>query len=231
MSSVQAANSADGLWRDQPELAIPRSAQARQIIPLAYRSLKLDLDQLESLLAQLPLEAQVPVARSLGRIELPLPDGSFGGFQIVESPIMEPALAARYRQLRTYLGQGIDDPTATVRFDRTPTGFHAQIISWQGTTYIDPYQPGDIEHYIVYRKADAQEDGERPVCIVTGQELPKDAPNFQKRGVSAKIASGATLRTYRTAVAATGEYTAFHGGTVAGGLAAIFTTLNLCART
>ena len=34
------------------------------------------------------------------------------------------------------------------------------------------------------------------------------------------------LRTYRLALAATGEYTQFHGGTVAGALAAQVTTMN-----
>ena len=33
------------------------------------------------------------------------------------------------------------------------------------------------------------------------------------------------LRTYRIAIAATGEYTTFHGGTVAGAMAAMNTTL------
>ncbi len=40
------------------------------------------------------------------------------------------------------------------------------------------------------------------------------------------ISSDGYLRTYRAAVAATGEYTQFHGGTKAAGLAAIVTTMN-----
>ena len=35
-----------------------------------------------------------------------------------------------------------------------------------------------------------------------------------------------TLQRYRLALAATGEYTAFHGGTVSAGMAAIITTMN-----
>ena len=224
--SANAAESPDGLWNDVAEQAIARSAQTRQIVPLRYRTLQLDRGELAGVLAQAPLESLVPAGRSSVRLSLPLADGGFGEFQIVESPIMEPALAAKFPEIRTYLGQGIDDRTATLRFDVTPTGFHGQIISWEGTTYIDPFQPGDQDHYIVYHKRDAQEVGERPRCEVTGQELPKDAPNFQKRGVAVNVSSGTQLRTYRTAVAATGEYTAFHGGTVAGGLAAIVTTLN-----
>lgn len=215
-----------GMWTDIPEAGIARTASPRQIVPLAYRSVQLDRNQLRTLLNQLPLESAVPATESDKILSLPLADGGFSSFRVVEAPIMEPALAAQFPEIRTYLGQGIDDRTATLRFDVTPTGFHAQIISWEGSTYIDPYQPGDLDHYIVYRKSDAQEQGERPRCLVTGEELPKDAPNFQKRNQAVKVSSGTSLRTYRVAIAATGEYTAFHGGTVAGGLAAITTTLN-----
>lgn len=225
-SDASASPSADGVWNDVAETAIARSAQPRQIVPLHYRTLELDRDQLIGVLAQAPLESVVPANRSSVRLSLPLADGSYGQFQIVESPIMEPGLAVKFPEIKTYLGQGIDDRTATLRFDVTPTGFHGQIISWEGTTFIDPFQPGDTEHYISYRKRDAQEVGKPLVCEVTGQELPKDAPNFQRKGVAVDVSSGASLRTYRLAVAATGEYTAFHGGTVALGLAAIVTTIN-----
>jgi hypothetical protein len=220
------AASGDGLWADIDEARIARTSAQRQIVPLAYRNVELDRSQLAALLGQTPLESVVPAIESETRLSLPLADGRFGTFRIVEAPIMEAELAAKFPEIRTYIGQGIDDRSATLRFDLTPAGFHAQIISWEGSTYIDPYQPGDLDHYIVYRKRDAQEVGERPHCLVTGEELPKDAPNFQKRNQVVNVSSGTSLRTYRVAIAATGEYTAFHGGTVAGGMAAIATTLN-----
>ena len=45
-------------------------------------------------------------------------------------------------------------------------------------------------------------------------------------GTVAQVAGGAQLRTYRVAIATTGEYATFHGGTVPLTLAAIVTTLN-----
>ncbi len=223
------ATSSD-LWQPVPESAIVRNGKARQIVPDRYRSYTLNRGRLQALLRQAPNEKSRRPRDSGATLQLPLPAGGFGRFRIVESPIMEPQLAARYPQLKTYLGQGIDDPSATLRFDLTPKGFHAQIIGVGGTIYVDPFQPGDLDHYIAYRKQDHTK-GERGVCSVTGEPII-DKPGLGGPAdrspllASELVSSGATLRTYRLAMAATGEYTAFHGGTVPDALAAIVTTVN-----
>jgi hypothetical protein len=213
------AGGPEDLWRAVPESGIARSARARQIVPLHYRTYALNRGRLQALLAAAPAEAVQRPAGSPLALALPLPDGGFGTFTLVESPVMAPELAARYPQIRTYLGQGVEDPTATVRLDLTPKGFHAQVIGAAGTLYIDPFQPGDLDHYIAYRKRD-HVDGTRGVCLVSAAPVAKSSTG------RTKVSSGATLRTYRLAMAATGEYTQFHGGTVIDALSAIVTTMN-----
>lgn len=214
------------LWRDVDQGQIVRTAQARQIVPQAYRNTKLDRVRLAALLAQTPQESTIAVSASTIELALPLTDGRYSRFQIVEAPVMAAELASLFPEIRTYIGQGLDDPTATLRFDMTPAGFHAQIIAAEGSTYIDPYQPGDVDHYIVYRKLDAQKSGARPMCLVTGDALSADASGTSKRNQAVNLSSGTSMRNYRVAIAATGEYSAFHGGTVAGAMNAIVTTLN-----
>lgn len=87
-------------------------------------------------------------------ISLPLPDGTVGRYRIVQTPLMAPALAAKFPEIKTFSGQGIDNPASTVRLDWTPHGFHAMILSASGSIFIDPYSRNDIIHYISYYTRD-----------------------------------------------------------------------------
>jgi hypothetical protein len=83
-------------------------------------------------------------------LSLPAPDGGYDRFAVNESPVVAPALAARFPFVKTYLGQGIDDPAATARLDMGRTGFHAQILSPTGDWYIDPIFRLDQSAYASY---------------------------------------------------------------------------------
>jgi hypothetical protein len=155
---------------------------------------------------------------------LPKPDGSTAHFRIVSAELMEPGLAAQFPGIHTYRGQGIEDPAATLAMDETYQGFHAQVLSPNGTWYIDPYYHLDTGVYASYFRSDL---GPREVL----PELPPidvHSPADQRDPVNPPtfLRSGTQLRTYRTAVAATGEYTAFQGGTVLLGQSAIVTAMN-----
>jgi hypothetical protein len=214
-------------WSDAGEPSLTQT-QRRVIIPQQYRTLRLDLEALRSYLAQIPHEENVLVVESGFVVTLPLPEGGFGRFQAVQSPIMAPELEAKFPEIRTYLGQGIDDQSASARFDVTPAGFHAIIFSTRGTIYIDPYAMGMTDHYIVYFKRDLAWDPSRAFVEegpeVYEQEIVEEIRSIISQGLV--VESGSQLRTYRAAVAATGEYTTFHGGTVSAGMAAITTAMN-----
>ena len=216
------ASAASPIWTDISPGAIPPAGE-RVIIPERSRALAADLEALDLLLSAVPLES-VPGAGDRAVIEIPLPDGGFGRFSIVEAPILAPELGARYPEIRTYAGHGLDDPTATIRLDRTPAGFHSQVLSATGSHYIDPYQRDDVRHYQSYHKRDLPTGKSLGGCTVID---PDDgAGALDHLILDGLLRSGTHLRTYRAAVAATGEYTQFHGGTVAAGLAAVTTSMN-----
>jgi hypothetical protein len=220
--SVSAQAPTSNFWTDISPSAIAPVGE-RVIQPVSYRTLSLDQQAIRSFLSQVPMEG-TPSAVDRAVIELPMPAGGFDRFAIVESPVMAPELGAMYPEIRTYAGYGLDDPSATIRFDLVPQGFHALILSENGSICIDPFQRGDVTHYQSYYRSDHLSGGLLGGCTVVDDD-----------GMGAEIASlvgdghhrsGTQLRTYRAAIAATGEYTTYHGGTVALGLAAVVTSLN-----
>ncbi|UXI68134.1 reprolysin-like metallopeptidase [Tahibacter amnicola] len=214
----------DGLWQDVAEASFARDGQ-RVVVPNAYRTLALDTAGLKARLAQAPLESKQPVTSSPFKMTLPMPDGTFAEFRVVESPIMDAELARKYPDIHTYIGQGVTDPTATLRFDVTQKGFHGQILSADGAFYIDPYQKKDTTHYVSYARSDYSVSGKHLRCEVTDTDGVLVGTEHAGMSPVPEVSSGGTLRTYRLALAATGEYTQFHGGTVADALAGMVTTM------
>jgi len=217
-ASAAPRQSPDGVWEQLD--AMPAAQQQRKpwVRPPKARPVKLQRAALGRVLTRVQPEGAEPT-----EIQLPMPDGSFARFKITESLVMAPALAARYPNIKTYAGRGVDDPAATIRLDWTPAGFHAQVLSPRGAVYIDPYTQGDTEHYSSYQKRDYRKEADSWVCLARGGDAPANAATADG-GTAAR--SGATLRTYRLACSATAEYTAYHGGTVESGLAAIVTAVN-----
>lgn len=169
-STTATATPGASLWNDVVERDIPRNERARDIVPDRYRTVHLNRGSLMSALAKAPPEQSRRPRDSKATLELPMPGGGYETFRIVDSPIMEEGLAAKFPMIRTFLGESVRDPGTTVRFDITPKGFHAQILSAEGTFYIDPFQRDDQDHYISYRKRD-HNHGEELVCGVTGQSV------------------------------------------------------------
>ncbi len=197
---------------------------ARVIVPEKYRTVTLDKVAIKNFLWSLPSEKNVNNRKSTPVLELPMPDGRMAKFNVWESSIQEPALEARFPEIKTFLGQGIDDPYATIRFDYTPRGFHAQVLSVNGAYYIDPYSMSATNNYISYYRTDLIKN----VPFECTVEAPLSRPT-EIEGTNA-VCLGTQLRTYRLAVACTGEYAQAPGiaaGTNAATLhAAIVTSVN-----
>ena len=212
-----------GIWTLTPSLAL-RPGSVRAAISGPQTVVALNRGALDARLAQAPREDAAGLIAG-GDIEftLPMPEGGFARFRVVESPILAPELEALFPGFKTYLGRGVDDPTATARFDLTATGFHAMVLRVAGTVLIDPEAPGELTQYVSYRKADALSQNQPWICLVDGQQ---DRDAGQRAVNSFPITNGTQKRTYRLALAATGEYTAAAGGTKALALSRMTTTMN-----
>ena len=198
----------------------------RYQLPSSYRSFRLDLPSIETALARAPHESkQQPVSQSPVRIAIPMPGGGFARFAVVQTDVMHPDLAAAYPGIRTYSAQGIDDPHAVARFSITLKGFHAMVLSPNGSVFIDPWEQFNTQDYIVYDKRDFSPG--RTFHCDTDEELYKSLRDSKAGSQPSALRShGTQLRTYRLALAATGEYTTFHGGTRASALSAMVVSMN-----
>jgi hypothetical protein len=215
-------------WQDVSESSLRISKQLQVIKPEKYVLKQLQVPSLLKKLVAAPKE--FTAASSSGSdniITLPMPDGSLKRFRFSESPVMEPALAAKYPEIKTYSAQGIDDPFATLRMDYNPYfGFHAQILSPSGNIFIDPYAKGNTQLYMSYYTKDFKKDGSF-TCNTAG--MPGNQ-NRVARVAASGPCRGTQLFTYRLAMACTGEYATRvclpSAPTVPATLAAITTSVN-----
>ena len=190
------------------------------------RRLDLNLEALKFTLNQAPSEH---FGTSNTQIELPLPNGQFRTYTLFHSPIMASALSDRYPEIQTYRIVDINYPENSGRLDLTPEGFHG-IVSYNGeTVYIDPI--GKTGQYKSYFKSDyvAERAGQNHSPLVCTAKDKKPSGTLNQTPISDRKNSfsfGTNLRTYRLAMAATGEFTQFHGGTKESALAAIVTGIN-----
>jgi hypothetical protein len=210
------------LWQDAVQAQQSLAQSETWVQPKAFRTANLQHSRLQPLLAKAPKESAQMSISAGALISLPMPDGTQAQFRFVESPVMDPELAARFPEIKTYRGRGVDDPSATVRFDLTPSGFHAQVLSPRGAVYVEPYLRGNTNLHAIYSRRDYRAATPDYQCLTAG--------NLQAAAAATPLAPAAItsggLRTYRLACAATAEYVKYFGGTVPAGLAAIVTAIN-----
>lgn len=216
------------IWRNVTDHQITAEKCPRDSHPSAFELFALDLDALKTQLAQAPSRFQ-PQSNVI--VAFPNPQGQLEKFRIFESPVIHDQLTARFPDIRSYVGKGIDDPTATIRFSVTLFGLHTMTFSGvSGTSYIDPYTK-DGKNYIVYSRASLSTD-KTFECRVA------DAPGMAEEDLSADLlqwrSNNSLFKTYRLAMACTIEYAAFHvnaaglnGGTLEQKKAAVLAAMNV----
>jgi hypothetical protein len=231
-SAAYSQSLSENAWSPVSDRALRRSTE-RQVFPASYSTYFLDKNTMRSQLAQAPEEFSEKSHFTQQIIQLPMPDGTMARFRVEHSLIVEAGLLVKFPELgATYRAFGIDDPTATARLDLLPSGFHGMILSTKGTVIIDPYDRNDSFNYLSYYKRDMPRIGNWSCDFDQNEAIESMFKPARNNGLipdaaTSDVVSGGTLRTYRLALAATGEYTAaVGGGTVAGGLAAQVLIMN-----
>lgn len=201
-------NSSQKLWQKAVESSF-QSQGKRSLFPEKYKTFSLNANALKSVLSQMPMEFSEAAKNTSTIIEIPMPDGSFSRFRIEESQVLAAHLAKDFPTWKTFQGYGIDDTTATAQFDWTSKGFHGYIFTSKGTVYIDPFQENDTENYLVYYKHEFGKPTGNFSCRTDGsfsEALGLQNLDLTSGSFAPAFSIGTNIRTYRIAVATTGEW-------------------------
>lgn len=214
------AATGQSLW-SEPTASQAAELQSRSTaaLPSKYKLKKLNTSTLSALQAAIPVEQ--PNVATIGiPFEFPLPDGGIQATSIVETSIWADKAIENSIGIKTY---SLINPV-TKQLEGSISIWNQEIngilYSTEGVAYINPVKNSDGTHMINY----LQDGGENSLkCFVDEVAPALNSTGLQRRGT----AGDSKKRTYRLAVAATGEYYAWAGSSVALAQADITNTINI----
>ncbi len=231
MAMLFSSGYGQSLWNKTSKEKLTQLAKMdRASMPSKYEWFSLNLSALKSQLQSAPLDTSGSQSNVI--VAFPNPDGELDNYQIYEAPVMEAGLSVKFPDIKSYVGKGIDDPTAMIRFSVTLFGLHTMTFSGNGgTAFIDTYTK-DLKNYIMYKKSDVTPSRTFECLVNDSSNLQLD--NSNRLPVNWQRASDGQYRIYRLAMACTIEYAAYHvtaaglgGGTLAQKKAAVLAAMNV----
>ncbi|CAL2077534.1 Peptidase M12B domain-containing protein [Tenacibaculum sp. 190524A05c] len=163
-------------------------------------------------------------------INLPSYNGNLEKYTIRESSNFTEPLDPKYGFIKSYSIQGINDKTESGKISIGTDGVHITIFSGNHPTfYVDPYTK-DNKTYISYNRSDIDNPNHQNHCLFDENKVKQE---IRTKNIAERTADDGQLRTYRLALACTGEYAQFHvnqqgvtGGTDAQQRAAVLSAMN-----
>lgn len=193
----------NNFWKASSKNAYGRDLIKERVKPNDFQVYNLDINALKDVLKNVPIRGEENSNKSNVTISIPNANGVFEKYSIIEAPVLHPDLEAKYPGIKSYAGQGIDNPASVIRFSvSNENGFYGMVMDPDnGNYFIDPYTT-DLSQYMVYNREEiAHEHGfectlheadHKPIAD-NAHDLPK-ATNDKK------------LRKYRLALSCNAEY-------------------------
>jgi subtilisin-like proprotein convertase family protein len=198
------SNAQNSLWQKVSQSKINNLPKMdRASIPSAYELYSLNFNALKTQLQNAPLASNNIQSNVI--IAFPNSNGEIQNYRIYEAPVMEDGLSAKFPDIKSYSGTGVEDTTASIRFSTTLFGLHVMSLSGNSDTfYIDTYTK-DLNNYIVYNRKNIT-NGRTFSCLIEDDAeaiASKNSPNVT-------LVNDGLFRVYRLAMACTIEYAAYH---------------------
>ncbi len=205
------------VWTDAGDRAIDAVRRTNPGMPLRFRLVSFDKAEASRLQQQAGrLNPAARTAPGAASFPLPLPDGRMISTLLVDAPVLSPELQLSRPDLHTYQLLNSMDNTIAARLTISGNGVAGIIFTETGTAYISPAGPGFPDLHIVYYLRDLP--AHLPISCNVKDDLSGLRPMAPQAGDGKK-------RTFKLAIAATGEYTAW-AGSQSNALTYITTTVN-----
>ncbi len=226
LCSIPSLYANDNVWTEVSLAQRSSESLSFDLMPERYSLYRLDKAAIST---QLNTVAR---SNSLNTITVPLPNRDMIELMVTETSVMAAELAAKYPQIKTYRVSVVGRPRVQGVIDVNEQGFHALLLMENGQRlFIDPRQSATGEtYYISYYDHDYHPRNKQKSQCQVGNKISTTLSSSPLARVPIGIKqplkrSGVNLRTYRLALVATGEYTSYHGGTVALALSAMTTSV------
>lgn len=139
-------------------------------------------------------------------ISVPGINGKLERYQVWEYSNMAPELQQKYPDIRSYVGVGIEDRSAYLRFSISPVGFSSMITRSGISEFIEPYSV-DKTVYAVFDSKARQNQEPDPFKCSTPEGLQNKSMDTHNNAANKKVAG---FNTFRLAMSCTGEYAQYH---------------------
>lgn len=141
--------------------------------------------------------------KSFKKVFFPDGKGQLVSYLVKEAPVMHPELAKKFPNNKSYVGVSEKDGSKRIRFSVNQLGLNAVIMDInEGVQYIRPLSKDKRKYQVFFRSDLTAEEDFR--CLTSG------TANGLKSNLGFKFTDDGKLRTYRMALAGTGEYSQYH---------------------
>ncbi|MBK9483979.1 MAG: peptidase [Chitinophagaceae bacterium] len=193
---------------------------ARQSFPKEFKLFNLNTESLRKELFSIVGSS----AKRQTVISLPNANGGFEEFEVNEASNFEPALQARYPEIRAYSGRGITDRAATLKLSISPQGIQTMVFrAGQANEFIEPYSK-DLSVYAVFKSQRAK--GQLQWTCSTPEEKMVNSLNAKVATSGLTGSSAGELKTMRLAQSCNAEYSNYFGATSIAQIALVYAAFN-----
>ncbi len=224
LSTVMGFSQADRFWSLHNEISdkiITDKAVARLSFPKEFKLFDVNIEPLRQ---QLFSVVDNRTSNHSTIITLPNTDGQLEEFEVFEASNFEPALQARFPQIRAYSGKGITDLSATLKLSISPQGIQTMVFRTEkANEFIESYS----QNHTVYAVFKSQRiTGQLPWRCSTPDADLAIGLNTQVNNAGYTARSGGDLKTMRLAQSCNAEYSNYFGATSAAQVSLVLAAFN-----